>query len=62
MCTCDMPTMITLIFRQNVFIIKTNANELTSSPDVLKATAVNTNAISGNTVNIVDNKGKLLEI
>ncbi|XP_076301470.1 uncharacterized protein LOC143219351 isoform X2 [Lasioglossum baleicum] len=42
---------------QNVFIIKTNPNELNSSPGVLKATPVNANAVSGNIVNIIDNKG-----
>ncbi|XP_076637053.1 uncharacterized protein LOC143349590 isoform X4 [Colletes latitarsis] len=39
---------------QNVFIIKTNSNELTSPQGVLKTTAVNTNTLGGN---IVDNKG-----
>ncbi|XP_043260868.1 uncharacterized protein LOC122402282 [Colletes gigas] len=39
---------------QNVFIIKTNTNELTSPQGVLKTTAVNTNTLGGN---IVDNKG-----
>ncbi|XP_015429450.1 PREDICTED: uncharacterized protein LOC107186152 [Dufourea novaeangliae] len=42
---------------QNVFIIKTNTNELTSPQGVLKTTTVNTNTVSGNIVNIVDNKG-----
>ncbi|XP_043605079.1 sentrin-specific protease 7-like isoform X2 [Bombus pyrosoma] len=42
---------------QNVFIIKTNTNELTSPQGVLKATTVNDNTVGGNIVNIVDNKG-----
>nr|XP_033339479.1 sentrin-specific protease 7-like [Megalopta genalis] len=42
---------------QNVFIIKTNTNELNSSQGVLKATAVNASTVSGNIVNIIDNKG-----
>ncbi|XP_012346759.1 uncharacterized protein LOC100866704 isoform X3 [Apis florea] len=42
---------------QNVFIIKTNTNELTSPQSVLKTTTVNDNTIGGNIVNIVDNKG-----
>lgn len=48
-------------FRQNVFIIKTNTNELTSPQGVLKATTVNDNTVGGNIVNIVDNKGKFNE-
>nr|XP_031839540.1 uncharacterized protein LOC116430050 isoform X2 [Nomia melanderi] len=42
---------------QNLFIIKTNANDLNSSQSALKTTAVNSSTISGNIVNIVDNKG-----
>lgn len=51
-----------IIFRQNVFIIKTNTNELTSPQSVLKTTTVNDNTIGGNIVNIVDNKGKFSAI
>ncbi|CAK9818629.1 Sentrin-specific protease 7 [Anthophora plagiata] len=42
---------------QNVFIIKTNTNELTTSQGVLKTVTANPNTTGGNTVNIVDNKG-----
>ncbi|XP_043519425.1 uncharacterized protein LOC122533609 isoform X2 [Frieseomelitta varia] len=42
---------------QNVFIIKTNTNELTSPQGILKTTTVNDNTIGGNIVNIVGNKG-----
>ncbi|XP_017760809.1 PREDICTED: uncharacterized protein LOC108551228 [Eufriesea mexicana] len=42
---------------QNVFIIKTNTNELASSQSVLKTTTVNDNTLGGNFLNIVDNKG-----
>ena len=49
-------------FRQNVFIIKTNTNDLTSPQGILKTTTVNDNPISGNIVNIVGNKGKFNKI
>ncbi|XP_076676841.1 uncharacterized protein LOC143373447 isoform X2 [Andrena cerasifolii] len=42
---------------QNVFIIKTNTNDLSSSQDVLKAATVNANTVCGNLVNIADTKG-----
>ncbi|XP_076650247.1 uncharacterized protein LOC143357617 isoform X2 [Halictus rubicundus] len=42
---------------QNLLIIKTNKNELNSPQGILKTAAVNTNAVSGNVVNIIDNKG-----
>lgn len=58
---CDTFNIRYFIYRQNVFIIKTNTNDLSSSQDVLKAATVNANTVCGNLVNIADTKGNALK-